>query len=193
MARAGMRSVLESAGYLVRADVATGERLTADELGAGVIVVGIGHEAGGVVAALRADAPSARLLVLAGPDADVAAAVRDGADGILASHAEAVAVLAAIDDLVAGRAVLDPELAFRALRTRDDAIPDPDPLTPRELEVLRLLSRGQTNPQIASRLMLAVGTVKVHVEHILSKLGAADRTDAAVRAFGRGLLDDVRD
>jgi NarL family two-component system response regulator LiaR len=67
---------------------------------------------------------------------------------------------------------------------------EPEPLTPRELEVLRLMSRGHTNPQIARRLFLAVGTVKVHVEHILGKLAAVDRTDAAVRALHQGLLDD---
>ena len=98
--------------------------------------------------------------------------------------------MAAVDRLMRGEAVLDPALAMRALRFVRNEIGEPEPLTPRELEVLRLLSHGQTNPQIAKRLFMAVGTVKVHVQHILSKLGAADRTDAAVRASTRGLLDD---
>jgi len=61
-------------------------------------------------------------------------------------------------------------------------------LTPREVEVLRLLSQGQTNPQIAQNLVVSRGTVKIHVQHIISKLGVSDRTQAAVRAIEAGLL-----
>jgi DNA-binding NarL/FixJ family response regulator len=61
-------------------------------------------------------------------------------------------------------------------------------LTPREIEVLRLLSRGQTNPQIAQNLEVSRGTVKIHVQHIISKLGVSDRTQAAVRAIEAGIL-----
>jgi two-component system, NarL family, response regulator LiaR len=63
-----------------------------------------------------------------------------------------------------------------------------DILTPREVEVLRLLSQGQTNPQIAQNLMVTRGTVKIHVQHIISKLGVSDRTQAAVRAIEAGLI-----
>jgi DNA-binding NarL/FixJ family response regulator len=61
-------------------------------------------------------------------------------------------------------------------------------LTPREIEVLTLLSRGQTNPEIAQNLMVSRGTVKIHVQHIISKLGVSDRTQAAVRAIEAGIL-----
>ena len=61
-------------------------------------------------------------------------------------------------------------------------------LTPREVEVLRLLSQGQTNPQIAQNLKVSRGTAKIHVQHIISKLGVSDRTQAAVRAIESGLL-----
>jgi DNA-binding NarL/FixJ family response regulator len=61
-------------------------------------------------------------------------------------------------------------------------------LTPREIEVLRLLSQGQTNPQIAKNLVVSRGTVKIHVQHIISKLGVSDRTQAAVRAIEAGIL-----
>ena len=61
-------------------------------------------------------------------------------------------------------------------------------LTPREVEVLRLLSQGQTNPQIAQNLLVSRGTVKIHVQHIISKLGVSDRTQAAVRAIEAGIL-----
>jgi DNA-binding NarL/FixJ family response regulator len=61
-------------------------------------------------------------------------------------------------------------------------------LTPREVQVLRLLSQGQTNPQIAQNLLVSRGTVKIHVQHIISKLGVSDRTQAAVRAIEAGIL-----
>ena len=61
-------------------------------------------------------------------------------------------------------------------------------LTPREIEVLSLLSQGQTNPQIAQNLEVSRGTVKIHVQHIISKLGVSDRTQAAVRAIEVGLI-----
>jgi DNA-binding NarL/FixJ family response regulator len=61
-------------------------------------------------------------------------------------------------------------------------------LTPREIEVLTLLSQGQTNPQIAQNLMVSRGTVKIHVQHIISKLGVSDRTQAAVKAIEAGLI-----
>jgi DNA-binding NarL/FixJ family response regulator len=72
--------------------------------------------------------------------------------------------------------------------TTDDDGPDVERLTPRELEVLRLLARGQTNKEIAGELVLGLTTVKFHVEHIIAKLGVADRTQAAVRAVELGLL-----
>ena len=62
-------------------------------------------------------------------------------------------------------------------------------LTPREIEVLTLLSRGQTNPQIAQNLTVSRGTVKIHVQHIISKLGVSDRTQAAVRAIVAGVIE----
>jgi DNA-binding NarL/FixJ family response regulator len=62
-------------------------------------------------------------------------------------------------------------------------------LSPREREVLRLLARGRTNREIGAQLHLSPGTVRNHVGHVLEKLGAADRTHAAVLALARGLLD----
>ena len=64
------------------------------------------------------------------------------------------------------------------------------PLTPREVEVMRLVMQGQTNQQIARSLLISVSTVKRHIRHISAKLGVSDRVQAAVRAIERGLLDD---
>jgi len=67
----------------------------------------------------------------------------------------------------------------------------PGRLSQREREVLQLLTQGQTNREIAQHLFLSVSTVKIHVEHILAKLGVSDRTQAAVRAIELGLLHPV--
>jgi DNA-binding NarL/FixJ family response regulator len=191
MARAGLRLALEAAGHEVVAEVAGCESvdIRAARLSA-LAITNLGHGSASGLDLLRAAAPELRIPVLVEEGSDVAAAVQAGADGVLPTVADADRILAAMDDVLQGRAVLDPALALHALRMRPESIPDPDPLTPRELEVLRLLSEGNTNPQIAARLFLAVGTVKVHFEHILSKLGASDRTEAAVRAVSRGLLRD---
>ncbi|HNP72632.1 MAG TPA: response regulator transcription factor, partial [Kouleothrix sp.] len=65
-----------------------------------------------------------------------------------------------------------------------------EPLTPRELEILRRVAAGQSNQQIADALVLSVGTVKTHLHHLYGKLDARDRTHAAARARELGLLDE---
>ncbi len=67
----------------------------------------------------------------------------------------------------------------------------PAPLTARETEILQLITMGKTNHEIATRLIVAVGTVKIHVEHILGKLGVTGRTQAAVRGIELGLIPGV--
>ncbi len=65
----------------------------------------------------------------------------------------------------------------------------PRGITPRETEVLKLLAQGQTNPQIAEDLAISRGTVKMHVQNIIAKLGVSDRTQAAVRAIELGIFE----
>jgi DNA-binding NarL/FixJ family response regulator len=83
-------------------------------------------------------------------------------------------------------------------RRTDAAAHDPNKsgtverLTPRELDVLRLVAQGQTNAEVATHLTVSIGTVKTHIEHIIAKLGVADRTQAAVRAVELGLLSARR-
>jgi len=102
-----------------------------------------------------------------------------------------------------GESSLDQELAMRLLRrmttgdkemTVSAPVPDgeshplPEPLTPRELEVVRLLARAKTNRQIAQELVISFATAKVHVEHILAKLKVSNRNQAARLAEEAGLL-----
>ena len=92
-----------------------------------------------------------------------------------------------------GGTLLNKELVIRLLQHLDSETsyheePLLKQLTAREYEVLQLLAQGQTNPQIAGSLSISVSTVKIHVEHILSKLSVSDRTQAAVRAIELGLL-----
>jgi DNA-binding NarL/FixJ family response regulator len=193
MALAGLKALVESAGtFNLVAQASTCEELL-PMLADGspdLIIADVGHRPLTTLTAVRGAAPGARILILSSDPSRVVDAAQAGADGFLLDDADEDQIRSAIRDLLSGHVVLDPELAMGALRTAHDPIGEPEPLTPRELEVLRLLSKGHTNPQIARRLFLAVGTVKVHVEHILGKLAAVDRTDAAVRALHRGLLDD---
>jgi DNA-binding NarL/FixJ family response regulator len=199
ISRLGLSSLL--GGYpglcvVGEADTAESALRAAQRLRPGLVVIDPVMTTGDAFAALRtmrAELPDVRLLVLAkNDDLDVATeAIRCGADGFLIKTVSQTVLLNGVQRLLRGETVVNPELALRALRAAAPSGSDlsaPDPLTPRELEVLRLLGAGHTNPQIARQLFMAVGTVKVHVEHILGKLGAAGRTDAAVRAAGMGLL-----
>ena len=138
---------------------------------------------------LRADEDlDARVVMLTVSDAeaDVLAALRAGADGYLLKDMEPEEILDLLREAMRGRLVISPqltELLARALR--ESPVPrDPDQadLTPREREILALIAKGWSNKLIARELDLAVGTVKVHVKHILKKLGLKTRVEAAVWA-----------
>jgi two-component system NarL family response regulator len=97
---------------------------------------------------------------------------------------------------LAGEPAVDPAVAT-SLVVRMAAGPEhagrqpPEALTARELEILRLVAEGRTNREIASRLIVAVGTIKAHVEHILGKLGVACRTQAAMCGVELGLVPQM--
>jgi DNA-binding NarL/FixJ family response regulator len=120
-------------------------------------------------------------------------ALRAGAAGYVLKDATHEEVLRTIRRVVDGEALLTPEIASRLLvrLVREKAaapVPQPAvPLTQRELVVLRLVAQGWTNREIAAELQLSPGTVKVHVERILNKLGVSHRTQAAVRAVEMGI------
>ncbi len=132
-------------------------------------------------------------VVVAGAANDSArllAALRSGADGYVLKSSPGTEILDVIRSAAAGRPAIDRELTASLLHdlATQERAPVPEPLTPRELEVLDGLAEGRTNKEIAGRLAVSMGTVKIHVEHILAKLGAAGRTEAAVRAVEMGMV-----
>ena len=137
---------------------------------------------------LRAADLDARVIVLTVSDAeeDVVAALRAGADGYLLKDMEPEEILEGLRRATQGRVVISERLTeLLAHALRDDARPQrPEPagLTPREQEILALIARGYSNKLIARDLDLTVGTVKVHVKHILKKLAIKTRVEAAVWA-----------
>lgn len=132
--------------------------------------------------------PNARVLVLTTYSTDefIFAALRAGARGYLLKDASADELIAAVRAIKAGQTQLSPEVAARLVAGVGGG--GPEPLTPRELEVLTLLGQGRSNDQIAVALSIAPRTVKVHVQNILAKLGAANRTEAVTIAAKRGLI-----
>jgi DNA-binding NarL/FixJ family response regulator len=122
-------------------------------------------------------------------------ALRVGAAGFVLKDASRREVVLAVRQVLTGESPLDPKLSAQLIRRLAGQAPAKerpaargDDLTPRELEVLRLVAEGKTNAEIAQNLFVSVGTVKVHVERIIDKLGASDRTQAAVRAVELGYL-----
>jgi DNA-binding NarL/FixJ family response regulator len=147
---------------------------------------------------LKVEQPGVRVLALTtfDDDEDVFAALRAGALGYLLKDVSSDRLVEAVLSAARGESVLQPSVAAKVVARfaqLDDAPrsrPQPlvVPLSDRELDVLRLLADGRSNREIATALFLAEGTVKNHVTNVLGKLGARDRTQAALRARALDLL-----
>jgi two-component system NarL family response regulator len=142
---------------------------------------------GGVdaIVQIRAAWPEARVIVLTtyDGDEDIYRALQAGAMGYLLKDTPRDELLDAIRAVHAGSRRLPPEVAAK-LAERLTL----EPLTPRELDVLRLIVAGKSNKEIGAALTISEGTVKVHVNSLLGKLGVADRTQAVTEALRRGIV-----
>lgn len=180
----------------------------ANEAQPDVILMDIGlPEMDGIEATQQVKAvhPSVRIIMLTSKDneQDVFAALAAGADAYCMKGISIEALTAAIEAVKEGTAWLDPAVARMVLGRFQGAAPAPDqavtvgnsdsppsdcPLTAREMEVLRLIVDGLSNPEIAERLTITKATAKAHVHSILQKLCVDDRTQAAVLAMRQGYV-----
>jgi DNA-binding NarL/FixJ family response regulator len=138
-----------------------------------------------------------RVLMLTTFDLDeyVYDALRAGASGFLLKDVPADQLVAGIRMIAAGEALLAPSVTRRLIAefsrtapSRSEALPSLDELTPRELEVFKLLARGLSNAELAEELVVSETTVKTHVARVLMKLGVRDRVQAVVLAYESGLV-----
>lgn len=134
---------------------------------------------------IRSEFPDAKVLILTIYDGeeDIYRAVTAGARGYLTKSSECEEVLRAIRRIAAGAHFFPPDIAAK-VKAREQR----DPLTERELEILRLLVRGHSTKEIVDLMKLSMGTIRLHISLILEKLGAFDRTNAVAIAIERGIV-----
>jgi DNA-binding NarL/FixJ family response regulator len=139
---------------------------------------------------------AARVLVLTTFDLDeyIFEALNAGASGFVLKDDPPESLVAAIRTVAAGESLLSPAVTRRVIArftrlARPTRPAELETLTPRELDVLRLVAEGLSNAEIAARLFIGDGTVKTHVAHVLAKLGLRDRVQAVVLAHRVGLVD----
>ena len=146
---------------------------------------------------LMSGGDAARVLILTtfGLDDYVYDALRAGASGFMLKDAPPEELLAAIEVVARGDALIAPAVTRSVIEefVRRSPAPSPpapvlDELTAREREVLALLARGLSNAEIAERLVVSDGTVKTHVAHVFSKLGLRDRVQAVILAYESGVI-----
>jgi NarL family two-component system response regulator LiaR len=147
---------------------------------------------------IAAEQPGVRILVLTSFAADdkVFPAIKAGALGYILKDSGPAELVQAIHQVHQGQPSLEPSIALKMLQEISHPAqqpPTPDPLSEREMEVLRLLAQGKSNREIADQLVITELTVRTHVSNILGKLHLASRTQAALYALKEGLasLADV--
>ena len=150
--------------------------------------------------AIKEIVPSAKIIMLTVSDeeADLYEAVKSGASGYLLKDSSIEEVAQAVRVVADGQSLISPSMAVKLIdefkqmsRPERDQVPGLR-LTERELEVLRLVAKGLNNREIARQLFISENTVKNHVTNVLAKLGARDRTQAALRARELDLLGPPR-
>jgi DNA-binding NarL/FixJ family response regulator len=138
-----------------------------------------------VLIAIRSEFPEARIIMLTTfeGDVEIQRALQAGARGYLLKNMPPSELLDVIRQVHAGKKRIPPEIASQLLEHMSDEV-----LTEREVEVLREVADGNRNREIAERLFISEETVKVHIKHIMEKLGAADRTQAVAIGLRRGII-----
>jgi DNA-binding NarL/FixJ family response regulator len=205
LVRGGFRMILNSAGIAVAAEAADGKEAVAAALKhrPDVVLMDVrmpgmdGLEATRQI--LAAQSPDAaargpRIIILTTFDLDqyVYAALTAGASGFLLKDVSPEHLIAAVQLVRTGDALLAPTITRRLVERFAPRAASPghdlSALTPRELEVLGLIARGLSNAELARSLTLSEATVKTHVARILTKLGLRDRVQAVVLAYETGLV-----
>jgi DNA-binding NarL/FixJ family response regulator len=199
LSRVALSSLLRSVGFDVVGEAnnavtaaAMGRRLSPD-----VALIDLDQlETSGVEAVrlIAASSPPSRVVAMttAAQQQDVIGTLAAGACAYILKGRPTREVVAAVHEAAAGESVLSPAIASTLvhwLRLQSADASSPPALTPREVEVLELLVRGWDNARIAAALYLSRGTVKHHISSIFTKLGVANRIQAAVVAVEQGLLD----
>lgn len=138
-----------------------------------------------VIAAIIKKHPRARIIVLStyGGDEDIFRAMQAGARAYFLKDVKGQDLINAIRAVHAGQRPLQPEVASRLA----ERLPRPD-LSPRELEILKLIAAGMSNKDIANSLAISEGTVRVHASNIFAKLDCSDRAQAVSKAFQQGII-----
>ena len=138
-----------------------------------------------ILIAIRSEFPEARVIMLTTfeGDVEIQRALQAGARGYLLKNMPPSELLDVIRQVHAGKKRIPPEIASQLLEHMSDEV-----LTEREIEVLREVADGNRNREIAARLFISEETVKVHVKHIMEKLGASDRTQAVAIGVRRGII-----
>ena len=138
-----------------------------------------------ILIAIRSEFPEARIIMLTTfeGDVEIQRALQAGARGYLLKNMPPKELLEVIRQVHAGKKQIPPEVATQLLEHMSDEV-----LTEREVEVLREVAGGNRNREIAARLFISEETVKVHIKHIMEKLGASDRTQAVAIGLRRGII-----
>jgi DNA-binding NarL/FixJ family response regulator len=142
----------------------------------------------------RQELPPTIILTTFDDDELVLGGIRAGARGYLLKDVALEELLGAVRTVAEGKTIVKPAVTERLLkglgkiRTEFSSLEQPDPLTERETEILRLMAGGYSNKEIAAALNVAEGTIKNHVSNVLSKMGVRDRTRAVLKAFELGVL-----
>ncbi|MCA9953605.1 MAG: response regulator transcription factor [Ardenticatenaceae bacterium] len=144
------------------------------------------------IAEIKQSLPDARILVLTsfGDDEHVFSAIKGGALGYLLKDTPPHELIRAIRNVYEGKSALHPDIALKVIHELNkpaDLPPTEDPLTEREVDVLKQVARGLSNDEIAELLVVSERTVRTHVSNILGKLHLANRTQAALYALREGI------